>query len=376
MRKVVYISGTRADFGLIKSTLLKANAMKDLEVSVLITGQHLSTKYGDTAEEVRASGLKIMAEVKVDFSETTGAAMARAISLELSGMVDAFLVERPDIVLLLGDRGEMLAGALAAIHLGIHIFHVHGGERSGTLDESLRHAISKLAHYHLVSMDSAKERLVLMGEPPEQIWVTGAPGLDGLEELAVIDREGLCCSSGFSSTRPIAMLLFHPVFQDRDVATQQIHQQMAGLLDLSLQILALAPNSDAGGLDICEALQQYKQHPDVHLITHAPRTEFLSWLASADVLVGNSSSGIIEAATLGIPVVNVGDRQSQRTQNRNLLESMPERADVARVTQTALQMGRAKYSNIYGDGKAGARIIKHLRTLPLSKLILKKSNAY
>ncbi|HID92925.1 MAG TPA: UDP-N-acetylglucosamine 2-epimerase (hydrolyzing), partial [bacterium (Candidatus Stahlbacteria)] len=196
MRKIIYVTGTRADYGLMASTLKSVDMCSDIELSICVTGMHLLEKYGLTATEIERDGLKICGKINVDLGDTSGKTMAIAIADELSGMVEVFTREKPDLVMVLGDRGEMLAAAIAAIHLNIPVVHIHAGERSGSVDETVRHAISKLSHYHFTATEEARERLVKMGEWPENIFVTGAPGLDGITELATTDKASLCRESG------------------------------------------------------------------------------------------------------------------------------------------------------------------------------------
>ena len=187
-RRILYLSGTRADFGLMQSTLQRLHATAGLQVQIAVTGTHLSPAHGHTIEEVRASGLAVVSEIPVDVLTRTGASMALAIADVVRGMTGLLERDRPDALLLLGDRGEMLAAAIAGLHIGVPVVHVHGGERSGTVDEPVRHAISKLASYHFVATEGARERLRQMGEADDRIFLTGAPGLDGLDTLANASR--------------------------------------------------------------------------------------------------------------------------------------------------------------------------------------------
>jgi GDP/UDP-N,N'-diacetylbacillosamine 2-epimerase (hydrolysing) len=249
MRKVCYLSGTRADFGLMRRTLKMARDSGQLDVAVCVTGMHLSPLYGNTVSEIEASGLRICARVFAGVDEGTGAQMARATAQTMAGVVDVLERERPDILLVLGDRGEMLAGAYAALHLGIPVVHVHGGERSGTVDEPVRHAISKLAHYHFTATTQARERLIRMGELAERVFVTGAPGIDDLVEATLAPRGALCTAVGFDAARPVALVIFHPVLQEAGAAGEQATALMEALLGEGFQCLCFSPNSDAGGAD-------------------------------------------------------------------------------------------------------------------------------
>ncbi len=376
MRKVIYVSGTRADFGLMASTLKLASEDRELDVSVCVTGMHLDRAYGETVNEIEASGVRVSARIPVSIRETTGASMARAVGNELLGMVDLFEREAPDIVMVLGDRGEMLAGAVAALHLNIHVAHIHGGELSGTIDEPVRHAISKLSHFHFTSTEGSRDRLIRMGEVPRNIYVTGAPGLDGLTSLAILSREELCEGFGMEPERPVALMVLHPVVQEAASAGSQLRAVMDSLLENSVQVMALRPNADAGGRMILTELDSYSEEQDVTVRTHLSRPEYVSWLTASDILIGNSSSGIIEAATFGTPVINIGSRQNRRERNLNVIDTTMDKSGISEAISRALRGGRFKDENIYGDGHSGERIVELLKTVPIDGSVLEKCNAY
>jgi GDP/UDP-N,N'-diacetylbacillosamine 2-epimerase (hydrolysing) len=375
-RRIVYVSGTRADFGLMCSTLLKLHGDASIDLSILVTGMHLDGCYGHTVDEIEQAGLPVLAKVPVPMQPTTAATMARNIGLMISAFVDVLESARPDAVLLLGDRGEMLAGAVAALHLGIAVIHVHGGERSGTVDEPIRHAISKLAHYHFVATPSSRNRLLRMGEAAECVFVTGAPGLDGLRDAATLPRAQLAAARQLDPTGSLALLMFHPVVQEADLAGTSIAAVLEGVLRCGCQVLALMPNADAGGAAIREILESSAGRSGVRLATHLPRQEFASWMAVADVMVGNSSAGIIEAATFGTPVVNVGSRQHLRERNANVTDVDVDVDAIAGAVARSLSGGRRSSTNVYGDGRSGERIAELLGTLALDISRKAKSNAY
>lgn len=376
MRKVCYISGTRADFGLMRSTLQKIHQAEVLQLSIVVTGMHLLPEYGFTEREIVEAGLPIDARISVETGWSNGALMAKNIGRMLIGFVDAFEAIRPDIVIVLGDRGEMLAGALAALHLDIPVVHIHGGERSGTIDEPVRHAISKLAHFHFVATEQSKERLIRMGEVAKNVCVVGAPGLDGLTELVVADRDALCCRVDFDPARRIALMIYHPVLQEAGTSGIDAGLIIDALRSQDTQILALLPNSDAGSAAIISVLQERASEGHIHLVNHLPRTEFVSWMATADVMVGNSSSGIIEAATFGTPVVNIGSRQNLRQRNDNVIDCPAEGQAIRDALSLASSVSSKLASNVYGDGHAGTRIVDLLIGLDLSSSAVAKSNVY
>ncbi|KQT41881.1 UDP-N-acetyl glucosamine 2-epimerase [Devosia sp. Leaf420] len=377
VRRIAYITGTRADFGLMLSTLLSIAGEPGLALDVIATGMHLFPDYGNTIDEVRASGLNIAGIVPIEAGPPSGGLMARNVGRMLTGITEQLEASRPDVVLVLGDRGEMLAAATAALHLNIPVAHVHGGELSGTIDEPIRHAISKLSHLHFAATAGSRERLIRMGENPDNIHITGAPGLDGLVELASTDRSALFSASGLDETRPTAVLLYHPVVQETAIGAKTIGWMLDALEQSQLQVLALKPNSDAGGQEIGDVLDRRASSAGGPVVMkHVPRADFVSFVRHADVLIGNSSSGIIEAASFGTPVVNVGTRQNMRDRNDNVIDTPgASKAQIGEALNLALRQGRWPSVNIYGDGKAGQRIVGLLRDVDLHTLGA-KVNAY
>ncbi|MGC9184006.1 MAG: UDP-N-acetylglucosamine 2-epimerase [Thiomonas sp.] len=417
-RRILYLSGTRADFGLMRQTLRTAAAHPGLEVAVAVTGMHLHPDFGHTVDEIAASGLRIAARIPSDVGARDDAGMARAISQTLAGLVPVLQGERFDALLLLGDRGEMLAGAIAALHLGVPSIHLHGGERSGTVDEPVRHAISKLAALHFCATTQSRERLIAMGEDPQRIHVVGAPGLDDVGDALHTPRDAAlralqaalaqqsphpnpphvwgggndAAVRGFTPPpavgeagrgrlveRPYALVLFHPVVQEAGDAAAQTQSLIDGLraagAGSAFSVVWLAPNADAGSGHI-EALLRAQQWPGFHRITHLPRADYLAALRHAVVLVGNSSSGIIEAASLGTPVVNVGSRQNLRERNANTVDVPPQAGAIEAAVRQAIAHGPWPPHNVYGEGGSAARIAHLLATLPLSPEWLRKVNRY
>lgn len=373
-RRIVYLSGTRADFGLMASTLRRIASTRGLQLQLAVTGTHLSAQHGHTVDEVRASGIPVALEIPVDVLTRTGASMALAIADVVRGLTPFLERERPDALLLLGDRGEMLAGAIAALHVGVPVFHIHGGERSGTVDEPVRHAISKLASCHFAATEAARERLLRMGEAAERIHVTGAPGLDGLEELASASREECLAQLGLSSDFVLA--LFHPVVQQAGEAAAQTRALVQALRGLGLPVLWLDPNADAGSREILDALDGEALPPGSRRLRHLPRAQFCAAMRHCAVMAGNSSSGIIEAASFGTPVVNVGSRQHMREHGPNVVDVEVQAEAIAAALQAQRSHGRWPCENPWGDGQAGARIARLLATLPLDGALLEKTNSY
>jgi GDP/UDP-N,N'-diacetylbacillosamine 2-epimerase (hydrolysing) len=375
-RKIIYVTGTRADYGLIREVLKKLDASDDIDLSLCVTGMHLSSLYGNTLTEIELDNFRICGTIPVDVDNTSHSTMAKSIGHEIIGFTEVFEREQPDIILLLGDRGEMLAGAVAAVHLNIPIVHLHGGERSCTVDEMIRHAISKLSHYHFVATESSRTRLIKMGENESSIFVVGAPGLDEIKQYTSSARTLFCQRYGLIPEKNVALLIYHPVVQEFNDIKNQFQNVIQAALHSGLQIICLEPNSDAGGQLIRELIQEYLQHPEIRIIKHLHRSEFIDCLANSDVMLGNSSSGIIEAASFKLPVVNVGSRQNLRERSNNVIDVGTDFDNIVSGILTGLDKCREDIINCYGDGNTSERCYQLLRTLSLESRILNKSNAY
>ena len=302
--------------------------------------------------------------------------MSKALGAQIIGFTKILESNKPDIVLLLGDRGEMLAGAITALHLNIPIVHIHGGELSGTIDEHIRHAISKLAHYHFTATNCSKERLIKMGEEAGHIYVTGAPGLDEIRSSKLIKRNDLLEKYCIDSMEPFALLLLHPVVQQLENTKIQVIEIVESMLSSNKQILALMPNADAGGRIISSVLKKYEMQGKIKTAVHIERLEFLSLLSEAEFLAGNSSSGIIEAASLGTRVLNIGNRQNFRERSDNIVDVTTDKPAIVDGLIKVKRMNSKVFNNIYGDGRSSNRITSLLKSVSLNPRILEKVNAY
>jgi GDP/UDP-N,N'-diacetylbacillosamine 2-epimerase (hydrolysing) len=376
MRKVCYVTGTRADYGLMRSTLHALDVHPDINLSLMVTGMHLLQDYGETWKEIETDKLCIEAKVYVDLSGASGAEMSIALGQQVVGFTNSLRNIKPDLLMLLGDRGEMLAGAIAALHLNIPCVHIHGGELSGTIDESVRHAISKLSHYHFTATEKSRERLIRMGEQEKHIFVTGAPGLDEIQQTDLLKCSSLLEKYGIDSAQPFSLVVFHPVVQHAEEAAEQVTSLLDAVLESGVQSLVIMPNADAGGSVIARVIREYEKNDLINTAVHVPRREFLSLIACSQVMVGNSSSGIIEAASLDTPVVNVGNRQNCRERSLNVIDAVPTTSAIAEAISAAKKMSGQSWVNVYGDGDAARIIVDHLLTISLSPDILDKVNAY
>lgn len=376
IKKIIYVSGTRADYGLMRLILKRLDRSDDMDISICVTGMHLSPLYGNTIREIEDDGFKISGIIPVDVNNTTHRAMSQSIGYEIIGMTEVFAKEQPDLIIILGDRGEMLAAAIAAVHLNIPIIHLHGGERSGTVDEMVRHAISKLSHFHFVATEASKERLIKMGEKEDNIYLLGAPGLEQLHQYKNINHAEFCKLYQFNQNRKIALFLYHPVVQEYDNLSCYFTQAIEAALASDLQLICLEPNSDAGGQIIRKVLQRYENHKQICIIKHLTRSEFINCLAHVDLMIGNSSSGIIEAATFNLCVVNIGSRQNMRECSDNVIHTDTTYDAILAGIKFGLSQKGKNYTNVYGGGAISEKCYQLIKSINLSPNILNKCNAY
>jgi UDP-N-acetylglucosamine 2-epimerase (non-hydrolysing)/GDP/UDP-N,N'-diacetylbacillosamine 2-epimerase (hydrolysing) len=287
-----------------------------------------------------------------------------------------------DAVLVLGDRVEAFAGAVAGAASNLVVAHLHGGEVSkGGLDESMRHAITKFAHLHFASTAENAARIVRLGERAERVHVVGAPGLDAILQTKRLSRHELETELAFSLVAPVVLLVQHPVTTTAELAADEMRESLEAVRQLGHQTICVYPNSDAGGRRMIEVIESYRGEPWLHITPSVRHDVYLSLLAEADVLVGNSSSGIIEAPLFHLPVVNVGDRQAGRQRSENVLDVVPQRDDIAKAVDTALSSESFRTRvrqchNPYGDGTASTQIVAILGQTRVTPELLQKQLAY
>jgi GDP/UDP-N,N'-diacetylbacillosamine 2-epimerase (hydrolysing) len=377
--RVCVITGTRAEFGIWQPVLRAIQKSPRLELHLLVTGMHLLKSFGNTLQDIEQSDFSIAARVPMyQEGKTRNHELepARSLARGIDGLAAAFRRLRPGLVMLLGDRLEMLAAACAALAQRLPIGHLHGGETApGTWDEQIRHAITKMAHLHFCATKTAAQRILRMGEQPSRVHVVGAPALDDI--VAFLH----CTSRTVSHLRLVAgthpLLLLHPSSSDDALECRRalmLIDVLKKTLDLPV-IHALGPNNDPGHQGILDAYARRKDA--IHLEMSLPQQTFWLRLLTSGMLVGNSSSGIIEAASFGVPVVNLGDRQAGRERNANVIDVEWDAAAVTRAlrrpfTDKAYARRVAQRRNLYGDGHAAARIAAVLEQLALKGISLEK----
>lgn len=376
--RVTVFTGARAEYGLLRP-LMKLLAADDVfALSVLVSGMHLSERFGHTVAEVEADGFEIGARVPVDLDDDSEAGVARATAACLAGCADAFAADRPDLLVVLGDRFEVLAAATAAALARIPVAHLHGGELTqGAVDDSIRHAVTKLSLLHFAATDSYRRRIIQLGEEPARVFDVGAIGIDNALGLPLLGRAELESALGPVFGHKTAVVTYHPVTLEGDSAGAQMDALTGALESIEgLSVVLTAPNADAGNNVIFERIERFvERHPGrAHFFTSLGSLRYLSLVAEADVCVGNSSSGVIEAPSLGTPTVDIGDRQAGRERAASVLHCEPELASIEEALRRALsaevQGIAATRTNPYGDGHTAERIAEVLRSVARGEMVL------
>lgn len=379
LRHILVLTGTRAEYGLLKSPMEEIRNHNDLSLSIVATGMHLSPKHGLTVEDIRDDGFTVDREVLMQIDADSGAAMAKSLGLGVIGLTDAFEDLDPDIVFLLGDRDEALAGTLAAAHMNIPVAHIHGGDamHGAVIDDSIRHAITKFAHLHFPASERSAERIRKMGEEEWRITISGAPGLDDILTGTFAESNEVLSNFGLDSSRPLFLLVQHPVTSQPKRAGEQMATTLNAIETFDAQVVIIYPNSDAGGDRIIEEIESRELSQPVRTFRSLQREDYLALMQSADLMIGNSSSAIIEAPSFNLPVVDIGPRQEGRERAANALSVSHDEEEIRNAIMRGLDdkdfIQRARScSNPYDYGGAGERIVSRLREVNNNEKLLQK----
>ncbi len=377
-RKIAVVTTSRADYSHLYWPLHDLAHHSDVDLRLIVMGPHLSPEFGHTIHDIEKDGLEIAARIECLLSSDTDIGMAKTIGMATLGLADCLGRMRPDLILLIADRYEMLAPAAVALALRIPIAHIEGGEISeGAIDNTVRHTLTKLSHVHFTSTFQARDRVIAMGEEEWRVHRAGAPSLDHLRRSTLPNHEQLEEQLHLDLSKPSALVSYHPVTIVRHT-TQEADALFAALLEVPGQILFSYPNTDAGSGELIQRTEQFlAQRPDARIFVNLGALNYWSLLRHADVMIGNSSSGIMEAASFALPVVNVGMRQQGRERARNVLDAAPEKADILATIDIArsenFRSSLQGMQNPYGDGHASETIVSVLTSVPLGeKLLIKK----
>jgi UDP-N-acetylglucosamine 2-epimerase (non-hydrolysing)/GDP/UDP-N,N'-diacetylbacillosamine 2-epimerase (hydrolysing) len=378
MRTVGVVTGSRADYGIFVPLLRAIQAEPSLALHLMVTGMHLSPEFGLTVKGIEEDGFPIAERVEMLLSSDTPSAIAKSMGIGTIGFAQAFARNRLDILVVLGDRFEMHAAAIAAVPFNIPLAHIHGGEvTEGTFDNALRHSMTMLSHLHFVATDEYGQRLIQMGEEPWRVTVSGALSLDNLQATKLLSRENLEAMIGLSLERPPLLITFHPVTLEYEQAGYQISELLEALRGVNAPLVFTMSNADTNSRLITQKIREFVQaHASARLVENLGTRAYFSLMAQAAAMVGNSSSGIIEAMSFGLPAVNIGTRQAGRVRLANVVDVGYAREEIRRGLRQALapeaKAGLQGQANLYGDGCAAGRIITVLKEVPLDGRLLCK----
>ncbi len=378
-RRICVVTGTRAEYGLLRSLIAGLRDDDAFDLQLIVTGMHLSPEFGLTWREIEADGVQICERVEILLSSDQGTGVAKAMGLGLIGFADAFARLQPDLLVVLGDRFEIFAAAAAAMVIGIPIAHIHGGETTeGAFDEAIRHSVTKMAHLHFVAAADYYGRVIQLGEAPERVFLVGALGVDAIKQLQLLDRARLEAELDFKLGDRNLLITFHPATLQQGQAIDQMQALLNALntLPSSHHLIFTSPNADTGGRELASMIGRFVAvRKNARAFTSLGQFRYLSCMRHMDGVIGNSSSGLIEAPTLGIGTVNIGDRQAGRLKAASVIDCHPQeeaiQAALQRLFSQSFRESLNNCKNPYGEGGATESILKILRTHSLNGLIQK-----
>lgn len=381
--KIAVVTGSRSEYGLLRPILAEIVKHPKLKLSLVVTGMHLSKQFGYTVTDIEKDGFKIDAKIPISLNQDSMDAMAKSIGELTMKVVDVLRKINPDIVLLSGDRAEILAVAIAAVYMNIPIAHIHGGDKSmgGHLDDYVRHAIAKLSHVHFEATKKCAERIIRMGEEKKRVHIVGSPALDTVLYMRLPNKKILFKKYDLNPNKPLILAVQNPVTTEVSKSGEQIKETMEALVRLKLPSVVIYPNADAGARRMINVIEKYRKYSFIKIYKSLPHEDYLGLMNVASVLLGNSTSGIIEAPSFHLPVVNIGSRQAGRERSTNVIDVGYDKRKIVKAVKTALYdkefRNRVKTcKNVYGDGKASQRIVKVLNEIEIKPKLLQKKITY
>ncbi len=377
-RKICVITGTRADYGLLRWVIQGIKDDSELTLQVIATGMHLSPEFGLTYREIQQDGFQIDRKVEMLTSSDTPVGIAKSMGLGLIGFADALNELKPDLIIVLGDRFEIFSAVSAALVARIPVAHLHGGETTeGAFDESLRHSITKMSHLHFVAAEVYRQRVIQLGEQPERVFLVGGLGIDNIKRLTLLNRSELEASLGFKLAPKNLLVTFHPVTLEMATAADQMAELLAALAELKdTQLIFTLPNADTDGRALIRMVEKFvEQHHNTHAYTSLGQLRYLSCVAQVDGVVGNSSSGLLEVPSFGKGTINIGDRQRGRLQATSVINCAPDRKSITAAIQKLysadFQVSLGKVCNPYGEGGASEKIVTTIKNYAIDGIAKK-----
>lgn len=379
-RKIAVITGSRGEYGYIRPILNKLKNSDSLAYYIVATNMLLLPEFGYAINQFTEDEIEVKYKVDMSMAGYSNSSMTKSLGIFLQSLTDIVSNDKPDIILLAGDRGEQLVGAIVGAHFNIPVAHIQAGELSGNIDGMTRHAITKFVHIHFAANDDAYNRLLKMGEQDFRVFKTGAPQLDEFSEYKYIERQNLCSKFNINASEPYSLILQHSITEESHLSEEQMMITLNAIHELNLQSILIFPNNDAGSIGIQKAIERMT-NSKIHIARNVSREDFANLMLHADFMIGNSSSGILEAPTFKLPAINIGRRQIGRLQAKNVLNV--EFFDKTKIIEAinTVQLSDFKksicdISNPYGDGDSSGKIIKIIKELVIDETLLNKQLTY
>jgi UDP-hydrolysing UDP-N-acetyl-D-glucosamine 2-epimerase len=380
VRKILVVTGTRAEYGLLYWTMKAIDQDRDLELQLIVTGNHLVREYGYTVNEIEKDGFKIDEKIDMIINSEEKSSIVKSMGVELIQMAQAFDRLKPDILLILGDRYETFIAASCAMMMNVPIAHINGGESTeGLVDEQIRHAITKMAHIHFPGCEYYKDRIIKMGEEAWRVHNVGQSGIENINKLELLDKDQLEKSLNIVFNKPIFLITYHPVTLELENIEQQIDNLLKAIKNFDAKFIFTYPNADFGSKVIINKINEFvRRNENAYIYYSLGQLKYLSLLKYASVMIGNSSSGIIEAPEFRIPVVNIGNRQKGRFRNKNIIDTDYTSEGIYLGIDKALNdkdfiNSLNNMKNVYGDGNTSKKIVNIIKNVELdNKLMFKK----
>ncbi len=377
-RKICIITGTRAEYGLLRWVMQGIKDDNELTLQIIVTGMHLSPEFGLTYKVIEEDGFQIDRKVEMLTSSDTSVGIAKSMGLGMIGFADALHELQPDLIVVLGDRFEILSAVFAALVARIPVAHLHGGEATeGAFDEAFRHSITKMSHLHFVAAEPYRQRVIQLGEQPDHVFLVGGLGIDNIKRLQLLDRASLETSLDFKLGAKNLLITFHPVTLETATAASQMQELLAALAQLKdTQLIFTLPNADSGSRALIEMVKNFvKQHSNARAYTSLGQLRYLSCIAQVDGVIGNSSSGLTEVPSFKKGTINIGDRQRGRIQADSVINCEPNQDAIAsaltQLYSADFQMSLTEVINPYGEGGASAKVVNTLKHYPLDGIVKK-----
>jgi UDP-hydrolysing UDP-N-acetyl-D-glucosamine 2-epimerase len=379
-RKIAIVTGSRAEYGLLRPVIAEVQDAPELELQLIATGMHLSPEFGSTWREIESDAVPIAARVEMLLSSDSAVGVTKSTGLGMIGFADAFARLQPDVVLLLGDRFEIFAAATAAMLAAIPVAHLHGGETTeGAFDEAIRHSITKMAQLHFVAAPPYRDRVIQLGEDPTRVFEVGGLGVDAITRVERMSRGEIENELGVDLGSRSLLVTFHPVTLDPRSARAQFQALLEALEESepNATLIFTMPNADTGGRELMGLVEEFvARRPRAHVFTSLGQRRYFSLLAQVDAVVGNSSSGLLEAPSFRVGTLDIGDRQTGRLKAASVVSCEPDRQSIAEglraLRAPSFIASLADVANPYGSGGAAVAIVDVLRNVPLEGLVKKR----